>query len=105
MEASGTLHILTAFSPSKNYSTHRTEGWVGPRGSLTVSVKRKSLSPARIRTLDHPAHSKLLYHTVIQALDNDSTGYRLFVVFPTPSSRQDSTLILNITSLFYILAS
>jgi len=82
MEASGTLHVLTVFPLSKNSSTHRTGGWVGPRGSLTVLVKRKSLSPARIRTLDHPAHRKLLYHTVIQALDTDSIGYRFFVVFP-----------------------
>jgi len=82
MEVSGTLHALTAFPPSKNSSTHRTGGWVGPRGSLTVLVKRKSLSPARIQTLDHPADSKLLYHIVIQALDTDSTPYRLFSPVP-----------------------
>jgi hypothetical protein len=56
----GQCHAPATFYPWERPGTHCTGGWVGPRASL--DRWRKSLPPPTgTQSLDHPAHSQLLY--------------------------------------------
>jgi hypothetical protein len=51
------------FTPrDKAPGTHWIGGWVGPRASLDVAVKRKIPALTGTRTTTHPARSPALYH-------------------------------------------
>ena len=50
MEASGQLHAPTTLTSGKGSKSHYTGGWVGPRASLDILDKRKSLALPGIKT-------------------------------------------------------
>jgi hypothetical protein len=70
MEMSGHLPALPTLHPGKNPSTHRVRSWMGPRVNLDVLEKGESLAPARIHTLEHPAHSVLTNQTTLSLPPN-----------------------------------
>jgi hypothetical protein len=54
MEVGGQRHVLVALPPGKRPGTHCT-------GGLVVWTGAENLTPTRIRSLDRPARSELLY--------------------------------------------
>jgi len=43
MELCGKLHALVALPMAENPSTHRTEGWMGPRAGLDAFGEEKNV--------------------------------------------------------------
>ena len=57
MEVSGQYHTLTALPPSRNPGTPWKVAATGRKAGPDNSDKRKISTPARIQTLDLPAHN------------------------------------------------
>jgi len=65
-------HAPDALPPVKRSGTHCTGGWVGHWASLDGRNKSRS---TRIRTLDHPTSSNLLYRLSERAIPHSLTVF------------------------------
>jgi hypothetical protein len=68
MEVSGQLHTLANYPLRKSSRYLLNKGLGGPQELVLTFGRKKSDAPARIQTLDHPAHSLVTVLTVLSWL-------------------------------------
>jgi hypothetical protein len=95
MEVSGQLHALATLPLDKELQVH---GWA-PKASLDILEKRKSNAPARIQTLDNPAHSVGIILTMLSWLPSNGKAEIKFFLYTKAWGFGDTAAqILNVST-------